>query len=262
MLASVFAKALRDQRRGLVGWGIGAAATMLLMGAIWPSFSGTDIDALLENYPKEMLEVFNVQAMDTGAGYLNVELFSIVLPAMFIIYAVGRGARLLAGEEEAGTLAMVLTTPVPRVRVLVEKAAALVVGVGVLALALGVAVWIGSLAFDLDVSLRAAAFGALTQWFIGLEFGLVAMAIGAATGKRALAIGIPAGIAAATYLAFLAAQLVDSLDWLRWLSPFHAATTGGPLGSSLPALVWTMPAVGIVAVAVAAPIFRDRDVTA
>ena len=92
--------------------------------------------------------------------------------------------------------------------------------------------------------------------------GLLAMAVAAATGKRALAIGIPTGIAAATYMAYLAAQLVDSLHWLRWLSPFHAATTGGPLGPTLPALVWTMPLVGIVALAVTAPVFHSRDLTA
>lgn len=262
MLSTVFAKSLRDQRRGLLGWGIGTALTVLLMGAIWPSFSDIDVDAVLANYPSEFLEVFNVRAMDTGMGFLNAELFSIVLPVMFVIYAIGRGTRLLAGEEEAGTLAIVLTMPLPRVKVLLEKAAGLVVGIGVLALVLAVTVWLASLAFDMEVSLRAAVFGALTQWFIGIEFGLLAMAVAAATGRRALAIGIPSGIAAATYMGLLAAQLVDSLHWLRWLSPFHAATTGGPLGPSLPALVWTMPLVGLVALAVAAPVFHDRDLTA
>lgn len=262
MLTTVFGKALRDQRRGLLGWGIGTALTTVLMGAIWPSFSDIDVDAVLANYPSEFLEVFNVTAMDTGAGFLNAELFSIVLPAVFVIYAIGRGARLLAGEEEAGTLSIVLTTPLPRVRVLVEKAAGLVVGIGVLALVLAGALWLASLAFDMDVSLRVAAFGALTQWLLGIQFGLLAMAVAAATGKRALAIGIPTGIAAATYMAYLAANLVDSLDWLRWLSPFYAATTAGPLGPSLPALVWTMPLVGMVALALSAPIFHDRDLTA
>lgn len=260
MLTTVFAKALRDQRRGLLGWGIGTAATTLVMGAIWPSFSGADIDALMESYPSELLEVFNVTDMGTGVGFLNAELFSIVLPIMFVIYAVGRGSRLIAGEEEAGTLAIVLTMPISRSKALVEKAAGLFVGVGVLALVLGVSLCATSLAFDMGISVRAAAFGALTQWFTGLEFGLLALAVAAGTGKRALAIGIPAGIAAATYVGFLVSQFVDSLAWLRWLSPFHAATTGGPLGDSLPALVWTMPLVGVVAVALSVPIFRDRDI--
>ncbi|MCZ7629182.1 MAG: ABC transporter permease [Microthrixaceae bacterium] len=193
MLTSVFAKSIRDQRRGLIGWGIGTVATIVVMGAIWPSFSDTNIDALLENYPSELAEVFNVAAMNTGVGYLNSELFSIVLPVMFIIYGVGRGARLLAGEEEAGTLAIVLTMPIPRMKVLFEKAAGLIVGLGLLAGVLGVAVWVVSLVFDMGVSPRAAAFGALSQWSIGVEFALLALAVAAATGRRAWSIGIPAG---------------------------------------------------------------------
>lgn len=260
MLTSVFAKVVRDQRRGIIGWGLGTAATILLMGAIWPSFADSDFDALIESYPRELLEVFDVAAMDTGVGFLNSELFSIVLPAMFIIYAVGRGARLLAGEEEAGTLAIVLTMPLPRLKVLLDKATGLAVGIGVLAVVLGVAIWVVSLVFDMDVPLRAAFFGALTQWFIGVEFGLVALAVAAATGRRSLAIGVPAAIAAASYMALLASRLVDSLEWLRWLSPFHAATAGGPLGPSLPLIVWSMPLVGVVAVSLSAPMFRDRDI--
>lgn len=260
MLTSVFAKSIRDQRRGLIGWGIGTVATIVVMGAIWPSFSDTNIDALLENYPSELAEVFNVAAMNTGVGYLNSELFSIVLPVMFIIYGVGRGARLLAGEEEAGTLAIVLTMPIPRMKVLFEKAAGLIVGLGLLAGVLGVAVWVVSLVFDMGVSPRAAAFGALSQWSIGVEFALLALAVAAATGRRAWSIGIPAGVAAGSYMAFLVSRLVESLDWLRWPSPFHAVTTGGPLGPTLPPLVWTMPLVGILAVALTAGVFNDRDI--
>ncbi|HET8931072.1 MAG TPA: ABC transporter permease subunit [Acidimicrobiales bacterium] len=260
MGANVFTKSLWDQRRGLLGWGIGVAATILAMAAIWPSFSDADINAVLENYPSELLEAFNVQGMNTGAGFLNAELFSVVLPVMFIVYAVGRGSRLVAGEEEAGTLEMILTMPIPRSRVLVHKAGGLVVGVGVLGLVLAVTLAIVSPIFGMDVTLRAAGFAALTQWFIGCEFGLLAVAVAAATGRRSLAVGVPAAIAAASYVAFLAAQLVDALQWLRWISPFHAATTGGPLGPALPWLVWTMPAVGVVAVAAAAPVFSRRDI--
>lgn len=260
MLTSVFAKALRDQRRGLLGWGIGTAATVLVMAAIWPSFSEADVNALLESYPSDLLDAFNVTAMDTGVGFLNAELFSIVLPAMFIVYAVGRGSRLLAGEEEAGTLAIVLTMPITRARVLVHKAAGLAAGLGVLALVLAAAIVVASPVFGMDVPVRDTLLGALTQWFIGLEFGLSALALAAATGRRALAIGVPAALAAGTYLAHLVAQLVDSLHWLRWISPFHAATTGGPLGPDLPALAWTMPLVGLVALAIAAPVLHSRDV--
>jgi len=85
MLGTVFAKTLRDQRRGLMGWGVGIVANVVLMAAIWPSFSDVDYESLLEQYPEGLKDVFNIDEMSTAAGFLNGELYSLVLPAVFII---------------------------------------------------------------------------------------------------------------------------------------------------------------------------------
>jgi len=257
--SSVFTKTLRDQRRGLIGWSIGTAATVVLMAAIWPSFSDIDIDALLAQYPKALLEVFNVTAMSTGAGYLNAELFSLMLPAIFIIFAVGRGARVLAGEEEDGTLELLVTLPVSRTRILVQKGAALAVDVTALGVVLFGSTWVSSQLFGLDVSVRAAANGALAMTLLGLEFGLVALAIGAVTGRRNVAVGASACLAGAAYLVFLAAQLVESLRPLRRLSPFYQAISGGPLDERLPPIVWCTVAAGAVVFAASIRVFARRD---
>lgn len=259
MEASVFTKTLRDQRRGLVGWSIGTAATVLLMAAIWPSFSDIDIDALLAQYPKALLDAFNVRAMSTGAGYLNAELFSLMLPAIFIVFAVGRGARVLAGEEEDGTLEVLATLPLTRSTILVQKGAALVVDVAALAGVLFASTWLSSQLFGLDVSVRAALNGAVAMALLGIEFGLTALAIGAIVGRRNVAVGVSACLAGAAYLVFLAAQLVESLRPLRRLSPFYQAISGGPVDDRLPPIVWCTVAVGVVVFAVSIRVFATRD---
>jgi ABC-2 type transport system permease protein len=259
MFTTVFTKTLRDQRRGLVGWGIGVVATVVIMSAIWPSFAEMDIDSLLAQYPEAMKEVFNISEMSTGTGYLNAELFSLMLPAIFIIYAVARGARLIAGEEDDGTLDVLASLPISRRAVLVEKAAALAVSVGVLALVLAVSVVGSSAAFGLDIGALGALYGSVAMFFLGLEFGLVALALGAATGRRGFAVGVSAVLAGATYLVYLAAQLVESLRPLRVLSPFYQAISAGPIGPTLPLLAWSMPAVGLVALAVSVLVFDRRD---
>ena len=85
MLSSVFAKSLRDQRRGFVGWSVGVVATVALMASIWPSFSDVDMSSLLQQYPEAMQRLFDLDSFASAAGYLNVELYSMVLPAVFII---------------------------------------------------------------------------------------------------------------------------------------------------------------------------------
>ncbi len=259
MFRSVFSKTLWDQRHGLAGWSIGTALTVVVMAAIWPSFSKMDLTSMLSQYPETLKKIFNITSMTTGTGYMNAELFSLMLPAIFIVFAVARGARLIAGEEEDGTLELLVTMPLSRRLVLMEKSAALTVSVGVLAIVLFASTWLASLAFGLGISGVAAFDGALAMFLIGLEFGLVALCLSAGTGRRGLATGITAGIAGASYLLYLIAQLIDSLRPLRVLSPFYQATTQGPLGPSVPPIMWVMLAVGILALAASVPIFERRD---
>lgn len=259
MLANVFLKSLRDQRRSLIGWSIGLMATVGMMAAIWPSFADMDLTKMMEQYPDSLKEAFNVTDMSTASGYLNAELFSFMIPAMFIIFAVGRGARLIAGEEEDGTLETLATLPVTRSRVLVEKAAALITGVGVLSVVLWLSMVAGSAVVGMDIPASYALNASIAMFCFGLEFGLVALAVSAGTGRRGLAIAVASAFAAASYLLFLMGRLVDTFQAYLWLSPFEQALREGPLGPVLPPIMAIMALVGVVALAASVPVFHRRD---
>lgn len=259
MFANIFAKTLRDQRHGLIGWGAGIAVTMFVMAAIWPSFSDMDFDEMLEQYPEVMRELFNITSMSTAQDYLNTELFSLMLPAIFIIFGVARRVRLIAGEEEDGTLELLATMPVSRRRVVLEKGAALAASTAILAAVLFVSTVVSSLIFGMDLPLLHVIPGVLAMFFIGIEFGFVALALSAGTGRRGFATGLSAGMTGAAYLV---AQLIDGLRPLRVLSPFYQATSRGPLGPSFPPIARAMLVVGIVAIAISLPVFERRDLGA
>lgn len=259
MFTSTFTRSLHGMRHGLVGWSIGVVLTVAVMVAIWPSMQSMDIDALLAQYPEPLKEAFNVADYGTGTGYLNGELFSIVLPAIFAVYAIGRGARMVAGEERDGLLELVAVTPTTRTSILLQKAAALVVGVAVLGLVLWAAILLGSAVTDMEVGVVPAARAALLMSLLGAEFGVVAIAVGAASGRRSIALAASGGLAVAAYLLYIVGQLVDAVRPYRWLSPVYQAIVDGPIGPTLPALAVLMPLVALVAVAVAVPVFERRD---
>lgn len=263
MLRSVFLKSLRDMRGGLLGWGIAIIVLVGAMAAVWPSVRDMpDIDRFLANYPEAMRELFNVEAITTGQGFLNAELFSIMLPALFIVFAVGRGARTVAGEEEAGMLEVLLVTPVSRLRFLLEKAAALATAVGLLALVLFLTTvvvgWVG----DMGLATAEVASGSVSMGLLGLVHGWLALAVGAATGRRALAVGVGSGLAGAGYLLYVLGLLVEALEPWRPLSPFDQALRGGPMGGGMQASYLGLALAAVVAVAVAIPVFDRRDVAA
>ena len=62
--------------------------------------------------------------------YLNGELFSFMTPLFVMIFAIGLAAAQIAGEEENGTLSLLLAYPVSRDRLLAQKYGVLVDGHG------------------------------------------------------------------------------------------------------------------------------------
>jgi ABC-2 type transport system permease protein len=263
MFRNVFLKTLRDQRRALFGWGIGIVLLVVLEAALWPSVRDMpDLQEFLAGYPEAMRKLFNLEDFGTGVGFLNAELFSALLPVLFIIFGVGRGARMLAGEEESGTLDVLLVTPVSSIRLLLQLAAALATAVAVLGAVVYVSLLASSPLFGLGIDAADLAAATLAMVLLGIEFGWPALAVGAVTGRRGLAIGVASTAAVGAYLVYVAGEFVGALEAWQPLSPFHQALTGGPLGGGLRAAYLWMPAVAVAVIAVAVPVFGRRDIAA
>jgi len=212
--------------------------------AVYPSIqSSPQFDQLVENYPDALKALFGLQggSITSGAGYLDAELFSLMLPLLVLVLAIGSGARAFAGEEDAGRLELVLSYPVRRRAVVVAKAGA--IATEVLAVSVAACLTIGLLGFVVDLGLSAGnlAQAGLMLAALGILFGWFALALGAAVPSRAVAIGVPAGVAAGGYLVGGLHSLAGWLDPFRFLSPFWLVGTT-PLRNGIDPL-------GLVAVA-------------
>ena len=111
----ILERALADRRRSLIGWGLGIGAYVALIVAFWPSIRGSsEISKAIENYPDAMKEFFGgAAAFDytRPGGFLNTQLFSLVLPLLITIFAIGYGASALAGDQHADQLDLELALP-------------------------------------------------------------------------------------------------------------------------------------------------------
>jgi ABC-2 type transport system permease protein len=224
MEAELTRRALVDNRRSLAGWSIGVIAYVVLIAAIFPSIAGSgQLDKLVQHYPDALKSLFGITgggSFSSGAGFLDAELFSFMLPLLVLVLAIGTGARIFAGEEDAGRLELVLAYPLLRSRAVLAKAAALAGEVALVGVAASVAIAVSDPIFGLDLAfghVLAAAFGVV---LLGLFFGFLALTLGAATGNKALAVGASAGYAAVAYLVSGLHTLAGWLDPFRFLSPF------------------------------------------
>ena len=248
---TILAKSLRDRRRSVLAWSAGLAGLTGLIFLYWPTVKDNpELDRFFSGLPEAVRALTGHTSLTNPAGYLNAELFSLMIPLLLLVVAIGMGARAIAGEEERGTLELLLSAPLSRRRVLLEKVAAGLLIMLALGAVLLVTLVAGAQLAGMDTGRLAAATASVVA--LALPFGALALALGCATGARGAAIGPTVAVAAATYLLNSLAPLSSALKPWRVLSPFQwygseAVLTSGPRWGHLALL--------------AVILFERRDVT-
>jgi ABC-2 type transport system permease protein len=261
-LRTVFAKTLRDQRRSLMWWAIALIGTVLMYAAFWPNVhdNADAFDEYLRNMPEAIRNLIGGLDFGTPEGYLQSELFSFMGPILFLVYAIGAGARTIAGEEQEGMLDLLLSTPTSRRRVLLDKFWALFAATVLLVGLTWASIAVFGAPFDLTLDTEGLLATCVNLFLLALAFGSIALAIGAATGNKTLAIGAPSGFALASFLVKTFAPSVDALEPLNLLSPFHYYIDHDPLRTGFNGVdVLVLASISVVVVAGALVTFERRD---
>jgi len=265
MLSTVLGKTLRDQRKSLAWWTIGFVGTVLMYGAFWPNIrdNAVQLTQYVKNMPEFLRNVIGSVDYATPEGYIQSEVFSFLGPILLLVYAIGAGSRAIAGEEEAGSLDLLLSAPVRRRRILLDKFWAMLAATFWLTFAMWVALLAFGPAFDLRPGLEGFTAASLNLFLLALVFGSVALAVGCATGNKGLAIGAPSGLALVTFILNTLAPSVDWLEPYRVLSPFYYYSGGNPILNGLDVVhASVLLAISVAAVAVALVTFEHRDLAA
>lgn len=257
----VLAGVLREQRRSLIVWAGAMFAVASFYISFFPSFgSTTAMQDVIDTMPKGVVDALGYDQIATAAGYIGATVYGLLGPVLILVFGVSTGARLIAGEEEAGSLELELAHPVGRLRLAGERWLAVVVGLTFLALAVAAASVLLVAVLDLDVELGNLLAMTVGLFMFGLTFSSVAFAIGAATGRRAFALGGTAALAVLGYLAHAVGPQLEGGAWMDQISPFGWYLSNDPLinGWDFGGLA-LMAAVIVVAVPAALTVFARRD---
>jgi ABC-2 type transport system permease protein len=239
-------------------------AIMFYMGMFIPPLFNLlpeDFVQIFATFPDAMVAMIGGIDMGTAAGFITGEVFSLVGPIAAIVLLGTMGARALAGEEEGRTMGLLLSNPVSRSRVVIEKVVAMVAHSILFGLVTALATWIGVLIAGIDeFGIGEIASISLLLSLFGLVFGGIALGVSAATGSRRAATSTTTGVALATWFMYSFLVLSDRTDFLARFSPFQWYLGGDPL---LDGLDWRNAALlaGSFAalVAISIPLFARRD---
>lgn len=259
----LFVKELRAHRGGIIGWTVGLGLWGILPTVLFPSI-GEQFGGM--QFPEFYEAIGPIGAIGTLSGFLSLEVFSFAVPIALGIYGLVLGTGVLAGEEEDGTLELLLALPLRRWKLVLAKVLAVAGSLAIVTLGLCLSVWIGIQAIgdQIEVTVTAGdlALVALQSWLLVLALAMISLFLGAYLPHRRHASVLAAFVLAASYLVESLGQIAEDLDPFRPLSLNHYYDSHALMTSGL---AWQDAAVllGVIAVFLALALlsFERRNVT-
>jgi ABC-2 type transport system permease protein len=194
MSGAIFFEALRQTRRQMLYWGIGLGLIGFLVVTMVPDVEGLkQMAAFLESMPPIILRAVGVgndlTFFTTPDGFVATGFFGKSL-LLLAAYPIVMGLRVTVNEEDSGTIDMLLSLPVPRWRVILEKFLAYAMTLVVIVALLFVSLWAGTVVSGVKLNMERVALTTLNilpSMLLILAFTLF---IGALIGRKRLAVGI------------------------------------------------------------------------
>jgi ABC-2 type transport system permease protein len=254
-----------ELKLGRMSLAIWTCAISFLLGVcvfLFPDMKG-QMDGMNEVFASmgSFTAAFGMDRLNFGTliGYYAIECGN-VLGLGGAFFASLCGAGMLSKEEKDGTAEFLLTHPVSRVRVIAEKLLAVLVQITVLNLVIyGVSV--GSmLAVGEEVPWKEVNLLHLAYYLMQVELGCICFGISAFVKRGSMGAGI--GVAAMMYMVNLLANITESVEFLKYITPFGYCdgadlVTNGKLDA---VLVSVGMAIGIAGIAAAFIRYTKKDI--
>jgi ABC-2 type transport system permease protein len=259
---SIYLKTLRDFRIAMLGWGVGMGLFMYLLLATFPPLVATpQARASLVSLSVTFSWLAEPVAVDTAGGFATFKIgFLILLIAIWPLMAC---SRMLRGEEEYGLLDALLSLPRGRVRLALEKLAAVWTTLLVMGLLIGLLVFVGSLSVNANISLFDTLLFGLNLVLICGVFGTIALLISQFTQERGTAAGWTAGLLLVFIVLDMVHRIIPNTEWLGYFSPVYYYNLSKPIvpgyGTN-PGAMLVLLALCILLSAAAIWLFARRDV--
>jgi len=248
------------RRRALLGYCAGMGLYTLVIVALYPQFKdSTSLDNITKNAPTLSALFGAIGSLTSPSGWLDANIYENFFPLVVLLLSIGYGASAIAGANQEGTLCLVATLPTARSRILVAKVGAMLAQGVALSLTVAVVIAAGR-GFQLHLPLIHVGESSTAVFLLGADFGLLTLAIGAATGNRGVALAVGSGTAAASYLVSSLAPVVAWIRPARFASLFYWAVGNDQLTRGVTwAEMVVLVLIGVIASVLAVLAFERLD---
>ena len=236
----VYRRWLRDRRLSTIVWIVGIAVIVVATAAFYPTLSHASGSSLNVSGGaiNSLLGLGHGIDPKSPLGYLWIGLYANVYPWMLMALGVVLGVAAIAGDEDTGGLEYLLARPVTRSTVALARFAGMVSVLALVAAASGLSLVISLPLFELTEPVKTTAAngmvttspgatagdifnGTFSAFAVGLGLAGVAFLLGAATGRKALALGVATALGVGGYVLYTLSNSTGNLKPLTWISPWR-----------------------------------------
>ena len=213
MIGSVFIETYKQTWKQMLYWGLGLAALGLMVVLMVPFFDMQQMADLLESFPPFILALVGIdpsrlELFTTNEGFVAMGFFS-KSALIFVVYPVVMGMRITANDEDSGIMDVLLSMPLQRARVIIEKFAAYTVSIfGVVAMIyLGMSAGVAISGVDLNMDKLTEVIFYLIPVMIFVM--AVTMFIAVLVRRRQMALGIVTAFIIGSFMLQTIAAIAD-----------------------------------------------------
>lgn len=252
---------IRSRRNAIIGWSIGLTLFGLMYTTIYPEMQ-EQMAGLGD------LSVYQAMGVEvaTFEGYLGSTVIGFV-PILLGVYAVMTATATLAGEEDNGTLEMLLTTRLPRWQIVTAKALALMVVTAVIVIiaALGNVLGFNLVVDQIDTAVTGGEVFAIVVSALPLIWALMMLSLFFGTLMPSRRMAMMAGflVLIFSYFGENIGGMVESMEVLKPFSLFTYFDSSSAVFADGIAIgdVTVLLIIAAIGFALALVSFQRRDVT-
>jgi ABC-2 type transport system permease protein len=229
MFGSIWSKTLRDYRVAILAWGLALA----LFGAIDFAESTPTTIATFGSLAPLFRMLGDPYQIQTPEGFITWRIMELFVPLAISFWPILAGARMVRGEEERGSMDVLLSTPQSRARLLLSKLGALALAVILIGLLFALGLIAGEIRLEGHVNVIRALLTGLNVSGLAFFFGSLALLFSQWSTSRATAAGWTSGLLLLSVLLDSAGRILHG-SRVQFLSPFYYYNLNRPLIKSFP----------------------------
>lgn len=209
-------------KKSLIIWSLSIIGFIVMMFVEFAAYyKNPEMLAVIEAIPREMLEAFGMADanLTTVSGYMKVAVVFINLT--LATYAILLGNSIIAKEERDKTAGFLMTLPITRKRILWGKLVAASICCMILLLVTTASILLSVVPYEVEEYFSQFMLLIVsTSFVIMLIFLSFGMLLSALTRRHKISASIGIAIVFAMYIASILASLSETMEFLRYVSPF------------------------------------------